>query len=146
MTNEQQTTGNDVPEEIRANLDIFNTPEWSGEMIGLLTRFINSNNYDFIGLRAFRDNFLLQSGCDWITTNKKTGDKLNIFAQRFMAKKAMVHIIEDGVFLPYKIPNPFNPTFRTTAIRLNTHHRATKAYYANYKKLLANTNIEHEGK
>ena len=122
-------------EAVRPNTAMFRTAKWANEIIGSLNKFINSNNYEFIGLKLFRDRCLAESDYEWITHNKETGDSFNEFTRRYMAKIAINHAIGNGVFLPYKVSNPYNTKFKTTAIRLNTYHRAVKAYYSRYQEM-----------
>ena len=65
--------------------------------------------FDFVALKWFRDLFLPAECPDW-------GES------RALRDRAVRSAIEDGVILTNKVPNPKNPAFPVTAIRVNRAH------------------------
>jgi hypothetical protein len=63
----------------------------------------------FVGLKAFRDHFLVGRGLPWATDPK---------ARHYALAKA----INDRHILPTSVPNPNRPDFPTTAVKLNREH------------------------
>ena len=65
--------------------------------------------FDFVALKWFRDLFLPAECPDWAES-------------RPLRDRAVRSAIEDGVILTNKVPNPKNPAFPVTAIRVNRAH------------------------
>ena len=65
--------------------------------------------FDFVALKWFRDLFLPAECPDWAES-------------RALRDRAVRSAIEDGVILTNKVPNPKNPAFPVTAIRVNRAH------------------------
>ncbi len=65
--------------------------------------------FEFVALKWFRDLFLPAQGYQW-SRNSAERDRVIRTA------------VDDGVLLTYKVPNPKNPGFPVTAIRLSRQH------------------------
>ena len=65
--------------------------------------------FDFVALKWFRDLFLPAECPEWAEP-------------RALRDRAVRSAIEDGVILTNKVPNPKNPAFPVTAIRVNRAH------------------------
>jgi len=96
----------------------------------------------FVGIKAFRDQFLLNRGLAWANDQQ---------ARHYSLAAA----INSGLVLRTSVPNPNRPDFPTTAVKLNREHptvrevlRATEADRAMFKpvrirgKSLSSTVIE----
>lgn len=64
---------------------------------------------EFVGLKAFRDQFLVGRGLPWA-------------ADRDTRHYALAKAISAGLVLKASVPNPNRPDFPTTAVRLNREH------------------------
>jgi hypothetical protein len=63
----------------------------------------------FVGLKAFRDQFLVRRGLPWATDPE---------ARHYALAKA----INSGLILRTSVPNPNRPDFPTTAVKVNREH------------------------
>jgi hypothetical protein len=67
----------------------------------------------FVGLKAFRDQFLVDRGLRWATDPE---------ARHYELAKA----IKGGLILRTSVPNPNRPEFPTTAVKVNREHPVAK--------------------
>jgi hypothetical protein len=67
----------------------------------------------FVGLKAFRDQFLVSRGLRWASDPE---------ARHYALAKA----INDGLILRTSVPNPNRPEFPTTAVKVNREHPVVK--------------------
>ncbi len=63
----------------------------------------------FVGLKAFRDQFLLARGLTWATDPE-------------VRHYALAKAINSGLILRTSVPNPKRPDFPTTAVKVNKEH------------------------
>ncbi len=68
---------------------------------------------EFVGIKAFRDQFLLGRGYDWSVALPARGEALR-------------EAINQGIVLRSSVANPNSPQFPVTAIRLNREHPAVR--------------------
>ncbi len=84
------------------------------ELIRALRNAEQRPGFDFVALKWFRDLFLPAQGYQW---SRRSVDRDRVIRSA----------VEDGILLTYKVPNPKNPAFPVTAVRLNRHHPQVSA-------------------
>jgi len=77
-----------------------------GDLIRALDRAEGRPGYDFIALKWFRDTALVAEGLSWALSQERRQEVLR-------------SAIENKFVLTSKVPNPKNPEYPVTAIRLN---------------------------
>jgi hypothetical protein len=84
------------------------------ELITLLDRAERRPGLQFVSLKWFRDQFIPAEGHGWAEAPEERD-------------AALRSAIEDGVVLTYRVLNPKDPRFPTTAVRLNRSHPDVRA-------------------
>ncbi len=79
------------------------------ELLASLNKAEQRPGLQFVALKWFRDQFLPAEGSEW--TQAPDG-----------RDEALRSAIDDGIVLTHRVPNPKDPRFPTTAIRLNRSH------------------------
>jgi hypothetical protein len=81
------------------------------ELIKLLDRAERDPRFrEFVGIKSFRDKYLPENGGAWVHDVDKRRD-------------ALARAIEMGMIERWRVPNPKDPSFPTTAIRLKRDHQ-----------------------
>ena len=83
--------------------------EQIADLIKSLERAEQRPGFDFVALKWFRDKVLPAESFGWAETPSARDEVLRV-------------AIRDGVVLTSKVPNPKDPLFPVTAIRLNRQH------------------------
>jgi hypothetical protein len=76
------------------------------DVVRALDRAEKERALKFVSLIWFRDKYLPRQGLDWATSGEAR-------------QEAIAKAIERNIILTGKVPNPKNPSFPTTSIRLN---------------------------
>lgn len=98
----------------RSSASFSQSPDPMEELVRILDLAEREPRYrDFVGLKPFRDHYLVEHGTAW--------------SEDLQTRQSAIGIaIEQGLVLRSSIPNPKDPTHPTTAIRLQREHPEVK--------------------